>query len=287
MSRLVPLLVAAMLIPALAWADGEDPIETRPEVSQSRENATGPASAPGPSFMGLPTKDDNALPALDSAGMAPPFLLRAVLLGDSYQIQAQFPRKPYPDEHPGYLWLGRAVLAPPGTPAPLPPTGLSWWSLRASVEKSFQVDGISRVGGEVRFDTDARFGVLVHWNAYREVFPCGCTDNFFVGDLNATFRFAQHELAVFYAGIGCRMFADQWYVQEGLNLVAGFDLFPIKPVVISGLVDGGTLGSAGVIHARGSVGITRGRWELMGGYDFLRIGWVNLQGPFLGVRLWF
>jgi hypothetical protein len=27
--------------------------------------------------------------------------------------------------------------------------------------------------------------------------------------------------------------------------------------------------------------------ELLGGYDFLRLGSADLQGPFLGVRLWF
>jgi hypothetical protein len=28
-------------------------------------------------------------------------------------------------------------------------------------------------------------------------------------------------------------------------------------------------------------------WEVFTGYDFLRIGSVNLQGPLLGLRLWF
>jgi hypothetical protein len=33
--------------------------------------------------------------------------------------------------------------------------------------------------------------------------------------------------------------------------------------------------------------VTHKRWETFGGYDFLRIGTVNLQGPMVGLRLWF
>lgn len=62
---------------------------------------------------------------------------------------------------------------------------------------------------------------------------------------------------------------------------------PVKPLVISTVLDAGTLGHAGVIHARLTGGVLRSRWEAYLGYDFLRIGSVNLQGPLLGVRFWF
>jgi hypothetical protein len=36
-----------------------------------------------------------------------------------------------------------------------------------------------------------------------------------------------------------------------------------------------------------SVGAIWNGWELFAGYDFLRIGTVNLQGPMVGLRFWF
>jgi hypothetical protein len=65
------------------------------------------------------------------------------------------------------------------------------------------------------------------------------------------------------------------------------DVFPIEPVVISASIDLGNLDNAFVIHGRGTIGWQIDRFELFVGYDFLRIGAVNLQGPLAGLRLWF
>jgi hypothetical protein len=35
------------------------------------------------------------------------------------------------------------------------------------------------------------------------------------------------------------------------------------------------------------MGLIHRHWELFGGYDFYRIGAVDLQGPMAGLRLWF
>ncbi len=235
-----------------------------------------------------PTGDEDAPTslALAALGVFVPIWGPIEVLHDSYQGTAAFPRRPYAGGQPGYLWLDRPVLEP-DAPTPPPPPGLKWWALRLSVEEGNDFSHVNRLGGEVRLDTQSRVGVLAHWNWYRESFPCGCTADFFVGDVNLTYRFAQHERAQFYAGIGCRVLADSYLARDGLNLVYGFDLFPVQPLVISGLVDGGTLGSLGVIHTRCGLGLVQKGWELLAGYDFLRIGLTDLQGPFLGLRLWY
>lgn len=285
MSRPVALLLIwCVLLPGTTWAqEFAHPAQPPKEGidSQNRHPWTFESSS-------AEDEDGNTPLARATLGVvAAPFLGPIVLLGDSYQSPAAFPHRPYAGGHPGYLWLDRAVLAPPDTPVPPPPPGLKGWAVRLSIEEGNDFDHVNRLGGEVRLDTQSRFGVLGHWNWYHETFSCGCTDDFFVGDLNMTYRFAQHELAQFYTGAGWRVLADSYRAREGVNLLYGFDLFPIQPLVISGLVDGGTVGSLGVIHTRASLGLVRKNWELMGGYDFLRIGWVDLQGPFVGLRLWF
>src|SRR5262249_14468895 len=121
----------------------------------------------------------------------------------------------------------------------------------------------------------------------RENLGGGRSDATTIGDMNLTYRFAQHEKIQFYAGIGARVLTDPCTTNWGANVLYGFDLFPRKPWIVSALVDGGNLGSAGVIHTRVTAGVAIRHFELIGGYDFMRIGSVNIQGPTAGLRLWF
>jgi hypothetical protein len=72
-----------------------------------------------------------------------------------------------------------------------------------------------------------------------------------------------------------------------VNFYSGFEFFARQPVHVFGSLEGGTLGSAGVYRLRGGAGWHWSRGELFGGYDYFYIGGVRLQGPFVGVRLWF
>ena len=108
-----------------------------------------------------------------------------------------------------------------------------------------------------------------------------------IGDVNVIFRFAQNEWGMMRTGLGLRVRTDHCDSDFGFNFHYGADFFPVNPVVVSSSVDLGNLGAAGVVHLRGTVGLTRKGWEIFGGYDWLRIGDVNLQGPMLGLRLWF
>jgi hypothetical protein len=90
-----------------------------------------------------------------------------------------------------------------------------------------------------------------------------------------------------HAGLGARLLFDRRTTQGGFNFLYGADFFPVDPVVLSTQIDLGNLPHAFVFHARGTVGWQLGRFELFGGYDFLRIGSTNFQGPLAGLRLWF
>lgn len=57
--------------------------------------------------------------------------------------------------------------------------------------------------------------------------------------------------------------------------------------MVSADLDLGTLGAASVFRGRLTGGVVWNRCELFTGYDYLRIGAVDLQGPVLGLRAWF
>jgi len=129
--------------------------------------------------------------------------------------------------------------------------------------------------------------MLTTWSYYHERLSCGCHDETVIGDFNVILRFAQNEVAHMYSGLGFRTMLDRRGDAYGFNFTYGSEWFPLRPLVVGAQFDAGTLGSAAVIHTRATIGAVYRRYEIYGGYDFLRIGSVNLQGPMVGVRLWF
>ncbi len=218
--------------------------------------------------------------------VAAPFALPHAALDDDFGKVLLFPTYPYAVACPGYL-----TLDPAGSPELAEKMGKDQapkiWGVQLSLENGNDFAGLNRAGGHLLFDTSSRLGILTNWNYYHENLGNGRTDYMVVGDVNATFRFAQSEWAVLRAGLGLRLRRDHGAGDVGFNFHYGGDFFPVNPVVVSTSLDLGNLGSAGVVHLRGTVGVTHHGWELFGGYDWLRIGDVNLQGPLLGLRVWF
>ena len=215
-----------------------------------------------------------------------PFYLPAKMLGDEYKFRLFFSQRPYANGYHGYQILAPEMAAMFYT-TDTSDVPRREWSMRLAIENGNDFAGLNRLNGQFRIDHESRFGVTTNWNYFHERLPCGCSDETLIGDTNLTFRFAQNEVASLYAGLGFRMLSDRRQTDFGFNFTYGGDWFPIRPLVVSGVFDAGTLGSAGVIHARGSVGAIWQGWELFAGYDFLRIGCTNLQGPMAGVRWWF
>jgi hypothetical protein len=162
-----------------------------------------------------------------------------------------------------------------------------WYSVRGSVEYGSDFDGLTRSGFRLFLDTDTRFGVKTDWDYYLERLPCGCRDDLWIGDITATFRFVQHEFIQMHTGLGARFLIDHGRDRGGINFLYGFDAFPVKPLHVFASFEAGNLGNATLIRLHGGVGVNWTHGELFVGYDYLRIGSAALQGPFVGLRLWF
>jgi hypothetical protein len=209
-----------------------------------------------------------------------PFGLPHLALGDDFDSYGYFPPYPYAEGARGYMQIG-----PDGSETQ--PDFTRVWSGRVAVEESNDFDRINRVAGRLLLETTSRFGFQTNWTYLHESLPCGRSDESALGDFNLTFRFAQNEFAQMRAGVGARVMTDRWATNWGFNFTYGADVFPIRPGVLSATIDAGTLGSAGLFRAQGSIGLLYRRYEIYGGYDYMRIGSTNLQGPTVGLRLWF
>ena len=217
-----------------------------------------------------------------------PFWVPHILLGDDFHVDGYFPPYPYVDHRPGYLWFDHRFEYPRRHELPDREdlANLRSWSGRVSLENGNDFDGLNRFNGQLLLETTCRFGLQTSWNYYHERIG-GCTDQLLIGDANVVFRFAQHEQMQMRAGLGVRVLNDQADTDFGFNFTYGADIYPAKPLVLSLSLDAGNLGSAGVFHGRATLGVIYSRWEIYGGYDYLRIGSAALQGPMAGMRFWF
>jgi len=161
------------------------------------------------------------------------------------------------------------------------------WGVRVSLDDGNDFQGMNRLGGRLKFETASGIGLTANWSYFVEQLPSGGKDTTNIGDVNLTARYAEGAFGSAYVGLGVRALADEKQSDFGFNFTYGGDWFPVRPYVVSVNLDLGTLGSAWVVHLRGSIGVTYHGWEAFVGYDFLRVGSVNLQGPMAGVRWWF
>lgn len=250
-----------------------------PPINQNPVTSPAPLAVPISGPSGAPDEDNwlvfllgDCFPCLRSAG----FKL------DRPQ-PAPFVSYPYAGHYNGFLWTDGTATR---TSQPIPEK-LDWLSVRASVEDGNNFSNLNWVGVRVAVDSESRVGGTTNWNWYHDKFDCGCSFDAVLGDINLTYRLFQGDQFQIHVGAGCRILAEEDFARTGFNALASADFFPIQPLVVSVLVDGGTLGSVGVIHTRATVGATWRGLEIYGGYDFLRIGMTDLDGPVGGLKLWF
>jgi hypothetical protein len=217
-----------------------------------------------------------------------PFWGPHVLLGDDLSRPGYFPACPYGLNWSGYMNIDyNGLHAIEDQEAHFGDADFQKpWAVRLSVEEGNDLRGLNRLDGRFFLDTTTRFGLQSQWNYFSEG-QGGRSDETVLGDTELTFRFVQREWLQMHTGLGFRLLTDRSDTRAGFNFVYGADLYPEAPVVISTSLDLGNLDAAFVVHARLTAGVTRRNWELLTGYDFLRIGSVNLQGPLLGLRFWF
>ena len=191
---------------------------------------------------------------------------------DPEEPTATFGRYPYSEPGTAYLWLDR-------------PEG-DWLSARTAVEVGSDFDGLNRTGFKLFLDTTPRWGLKSDWDYYSER-VAGGRDTFWLADITPTYRLVQAENFQLHVGLGLRLLLDHGRDRGGWNVLAGFDLFPSRPVHAFGSAEVGTVGNAGLYRFRGGVGVNWRMLEGYAGYDYVRIGGVDLQGPFIGVRVWY
>lgn len=286
-----PALVALTLLTLARPAVGQGKLQRSRQEPARQPAAAGEADDKRPP---CPDEEDDVLgelfgPVLGqafAAVIAAPFVVPARLLGDHIEREALFPGHPYARPEGGFLDPSLRPDAGGGTSF-RDPQYLKPWSVRLALENGNDFDGLNRTGAHLAFDTSFRLGLSSRWDHYRERLAGGGWDHTTLGDAHLTFRFAQGRAAQFHAGLGGRWRFDRHDTSGGVSFLYGADIFPFDPLVLSAAVDLGNLDRQFVFRARASTGWQVGRCELLGGYDFLRLGPVNLQGPFVGLRLWF
>lgn len=164
---------------------------------------------------------------------------------------------------------------------------LGWCTIDASAEIGSDFDGLTRTGVRLFLDTEERVGLRTDWDYYVERLACGCYDQICLGDIMGTFRFLQAEKIEMHVGAGARFLLDSGRDRAGFNMLYSFDLFPADHVHVFGSAELGGLGGATVWRLRAGVGYNWNWGGVFAGYDRLSIGGAILDGPFVGVRLWF
>ncbi|MGF1577740.1 MAG: hypothetical protein ACFCD0_00090 [Gemmataceae bacterium] len=207
---------------------------------------------------------------------------------ETLELVPRYPMYPYPYGFAGYLRETE--------------TDISWvtgieedtldtkdWSLRLSVENGNDFSGLNRANGELYFD-NRYLGVNTSWNHFHEHLVEDQSDDLVMGTANLYLQIPTQYWLV-RAGIGGRVLTDRYCTDGGVNVLFGVDVFPAQGWIFSGKIEGGNLGEAGVFRGRFTVGYIYRRFEIFGGYDYLTIGsgkdWVDLEGPLIGVRVWF
>jgi hypothetical protein len=284
-------MLAVLLIPAAVPAQGKldavrDEVD-RPRSSNDSDRASTDDSGPCPTDDGSAASGEgDGFQGLFLATVLSPWTAPHAILDPGLKVDGRFTRYPYAASDTGHILLDREV--PGKDPGWFHDrTDTSWYAVRASAEVGDDFDGLTRVGLRLFLDTDTRFGLKSDWDYYRERLSCGCRDELWLGDLTATFRFAQGEWVQMHTGVGARFLMDHGNDRAGINFLYGLDAFPVEPLHLFGSAEVGTLGSASLWRLRGGVGVNWSHAELFAGYDCVRIGSVYLQGPFLGLRLWF
>jgi hypothetical protein len=288
MVRLICGISVALIVLAAARADAQDG-----RLQQIRNDANAPTtsssgSAKGSSGSSCNDDDDggNLWNGLSIAVVAAPFYLPIMMLEDKYEHALPFTPFPYANDYHGYQIMptewAKTYYNVDTSDVPR-----KTWAVRLSIENGNDFEGMNRVGAQLKLEHESRWGIFTNWDYFRENLCNGQHDQTYIGDTNVTFRFAQNEMASMYAGIGFRMLTDRVQTNYGVNFTYGGDWFPVRPLILSFQIDAGNLGSAGVFHARGSIGAIWHGVEIFTGYDYLSIGTTSLQGPMAGLRFWF
>jgi hypothetical protein len=190
----------------------------------------------------------------------------------------RFARYPYADGVRGWV-VSDAV-------APLPSA-----SFRFSMDYAYDWEQVHRPALALSLDTSSGFGLRADYTNYVERLPEGAHDYLGIGSLDAMFRMVDATRVALYFGLGWRYVPDNEALVNGFNSLLAIDIFPVRPLVVSAIAEGGNLGAAGFFHGRVTLGALIQRLEIFIGYDAVVIGDgrenpIVFHGPLAGIRGW-
>jgi hypothetical protein len=161
------------------------------------------------------------------------------------------------------------------------------WGGRFLADYADDFQGLQGVGGRLLLQNAYRFGLDSEFVYRAESLGASRSDEFWNGDANATFRFAQCDWGQMRTGLGMNWLADPDGTDLGVNFTYGGDFYPVRPFVLSADLDLGTLGEACLVHFRATGGVEWRGMEVFAGLDHYRLDDVDLTGLVSGVRVWF
>ena len=206
---------------------------------------------------------------------AAPIWIPRMVLDDSNSIEGYFPRFPYDHGKSGSMLIGEGT------------SGARRWSGRLRSDYAEDFDDLSRVGGNLLLSTTSRFDLDIAMNHFEERLADKDRDRLWLGDCNLVYRFAQGSRVQWRAGLGFNWLDDPIDTDFGFNFTYGVDVFPVKPWVLSAVLDWGTLGSADLFHFRTTAGVIIHGFEAYTGYEYYNIDRFQFSGLIAGVGLWF
>ncbi len=229
-----------------------------------------------------------AIGILGAAIATSPFWGPHEIFDAGFEQRGWFPAYPFVLDDRPYMVIGNCPAEETVGDDYFNPYFVKPWALRVSVEAGDDFDRLARFGGQLFLDTSIhRLGILANVNYYRESLPGNRTDEAWMGDYNLTWRVTQSRRFDMHLGAGLRTWTYAGQTDPGVNFLYRADCFPVNQLHCSAIFEVGNLRNALVLHGQVQVGLTFEHGEVFAGYDFLRIKNVNLQGPAVGVRLWF
>ena len=186
-----------------------------------------------------------------------------------------FPHYPYADGYDSYLMPDDFFPARPQTGA-----------IRFAFDYGTDFDNIDRWTGRLLTETSGGIGWDIEWSHFREKFFSRPSDSLNLADANLLFRWIETPRFQMRFGGGLSALVDGFGTDLGWNLTTVADLFPNSPLIISTQLDVGEIGSASHFHGAVTSGLNWQHAEFRVGYDFRKIGGVDLSGPSFGIRFW-
>ena len=161
------------------------------------------------------------------------------------------------------------------------------WSLRLDCDYGDQIrSGQNRVGTHLLFESTWRLGIDMQYDWLHEFNFYQPQESMSLGDWNLTFRFADSPRWQFRSGFGMNWSADENEGDIGFNFTYGFDVYPIRPLIISNSIDWGTLGHDELFRYRCTAGVIINRFECYTGYEYLDLDHEQRNYLLAGVRIW-